>query len=669
MKYNFLFRFIVIFLFIPLLSFSQGIKDSSELLRHRFGIFGNYNYYLHTADFHQLPEVVICCPTFEKGEGKGYSFGFLYEYLYSSSISAIGRLKYSELSGEMTDDERKSALVDNKPANALIQHFLSTKLTMIGIESLVKIKLIDELSILGGFDFNFIINSHYNQYEKLIQPAVGKFDNGKRIRYEESGVLKEISILNSNLIGGFCYDLSFGVDNNFVISPEISFSYNFTPVVPNLIWNIHSAKAGLSFKYAPAPKKEIIFPEPMKPPTPQLPEPPAEEKKIDFSIKSVIGDSVSNRDEIDIEEFLSTRMNPLLNYIFFDSASSEIPPRYNKLSKVEALNYRIDTLMDKSELETYYDILNIVGKRLSDNPAGSIKLVGCNSNDGIETGNIDLSEKRVKNIAEYFNKVWNIKPTRIKIVAINLPVKYSNSNVPDGSAENRRVEIYSNENSILSPIEINDTINEIKQSELRFIPETNIIKFLDGQLEIEANGKTIKEISFQDYNPDKLVWIMNNVGTTESLKHVNQLNCKMTLRDLDMKTYTCEKPIKINKIRIKDKRISKISDKQINLFSLILYDFDSYTLNDKNIEMLNDVKKTLDKKSIVTFEGYTDKLGDEEYNMLLSVRRAKAAADAIQFENSKYVGFGKTKLLFDNEFPEGRFYSRTVKIRVETPIK
>lgn len=160
-----------------------------------------------------------------------------------------------------------------------------------------------------------------------------------------------------------------------------------------------------------------------------------------------------------------------------------------------------------------------------------------------------------------------------------------------------------------------------------------------------------------------------NDGTTNLLKQVNQLNCKMTLRDLDMKTYKNEKVIKINKIRIKDKRTAKLSDKQINLFSLILYDFDSFTLNDKNIEMLNDVKKSLDKKSTVTFEGYTDNLGEDEYNMLLSVRRAKAAADALQFENTRFEGYGETRLLFDNKYPEGRFYSRTVKIRVETPIK
>ncbi|MCL5992371.1 MAG: hypothetical protein M1419_09780, partial [Bacteroidetes bacterium] len=87
-------KFIIIFLFGTIVLSAQETKDSAEFIRHRFGVYGNYNYYLHTADFHQIPDVVNCCPIFNGGEGTGYSFGLLYEYVYSNSISAIGRLKY-----------------------------------------------------------------------------------------------------------------------------------------------------------------------------------------------------------------------------------------------------------------------------------------------------------------------------------------------------------------------------------------------------------------------------------------------------------------------------------------------------------------------------------------------------------------------------------------------
>ncbi|MCL5990875.1 MAG: OmpA family protein, partial [Bacteroidetes bacterium] len=617
----------------------------------------------------EIPDVVNCCPIFNGGEGTGYSFGLLYEYVYSNSISAIGRLKYQKLGGTLTNNETKSALVNNTPTNALVEHHLFTKFSILGIESLVKIKLTGELSFLGGFDFNIIVNSNYVQYEKLLQPATGNFDNGRRIRFETNGKIKDISIVNSSFIGGLCYDISFDEKNSFIISPEISAAYNFTPAVPNLIWNIHSAKAGLSIKYTPIPKEVRIIPEPIKPPEPKMPAPTQEENKVDFTIKSVVDNNEKDNAEIDIEEFLSTRMNPLLNYVFFDSASSEIPKRYKLINEEKTFNYSIDTLKDKSELETYYEILSIIGKRLQSHPGITIKLIGCNSNDGAEKNNIELSRKRAKNIGDYLTKVWKIKNDRIKIEARNLPEFFSNTSISEGSAENRRIELYSENQVILTPIEINDTINEIKQSEMRFVPESNMNKFLDGKLEIRANKKIIKVLAFSDKMPETIVWDLKNDADIDLMKQSNQLDCKMTIRDLDMKAYTNEKVIKINRIRIRDKRKAKLSDKQINLFSLILYDFDSYSLNEKNMEILNQIKNTLGKNSSITIEGYTDKLGEDEYNMLLSVRRAKAVSDALEFENSKFSGYGETKLLFDNDYPEGRFYCRTVKIRVETPIK
>ncbi len=343
--------------------------------------------------------------------------------------------------------------------------------------------------------------------------------------------------------------------------------------------------------------------------------------------------------------------------------------RYKLINEEKTFNYSIDTLKDKSELETYYEILSIIGKRLQSHPGITIKLIGCNSNDGAEKNNIELSRKRAKNIGDYLTKVWKIKNDRIKIEARNLPEFFSNTSISEGSAENRRIELYSENQVILTPIEINDTINEIKQSEMRFVPESNMNKFLDGKLEIRANKKIIKVLAFSDKMPETIVWDLKNDADIDLMKQSNQLDCKMTIRDLDMKAYTNEKVIKINRIRIRDKRKAKLSDKQINLFSLILYDFDSYSLNEKNMEILNQIKNTLGKNSSITIEGYTDKLGEDEYNMLLSVRRAKAVSDALEFENSKFSGYGETKLLFDNDYPEGRFYCRTVKIRVETPIK
>ena len=66
----------------------------------------------------------------------------------------------------------------------------------------------------------------------------------------------------------------------------------------------------------------------------------------------------------------------------------------------------------------------------------------------------------------------------------------------------------------------------------------------------------------------------------------------------------------------------------------------------------------------------TDKLGTDEHNLQLSQKRADMVKSAMPCNNAEIqsIGKGKTKL-HDNDVPEGRFYNRTVEVRVETPVK
>jgi outer membrane protein OmpA-like peptidoglycan-associated protein len=79
--------------------------------------------------------------------------------------------------------------------------------------------------------------------------------------------------------------------------------------------------------------------------------------------------------------------------------------------------------------------------------------------------------------------------------------------------------------------------------------------------------------------------------------------------------------------------------------------------------------------STVMIHGYTDIIGDEAYNLTLSLARAndvrnimatglsKAGRSDVKFE---VYGFGEDESLspFENKFPEERFYNRTVVIDI-----
>ena len=66
--------------------------------------------------------------------------------------------------------------------------------------------------------------------------------------------------------------------------------------------------------------------------------------------------------------------------------------------------------------------------------------------------------------------------------------------------------------------------------------------------------------------------------------------------------------------------------------------------------------------------GYSDRLGEAEHNLKLSTERAQNTAKELGVSVDNAQGGGENTELFDNNLPEGRFYSRTVSIVIETPI-
>jgi len=71
----------------------------------------------------------------------------------------------------------------------------------------------------------------------------------------------------------------------------------------------------------------------------------------------------------------------------------------------------------------------------------------------------------------------------------------------------------------------------------------------------------------------------------------------------------------------------------------------------------------------VRVAGYTDSLGNPNYNMDLSERRAHAVAtrlvqDGVAAENVSYIGFGAAHPIASNKTAEGRYQNRRVELEI-----
>lgn len=103
-----------------------------------------------------------------------------------------------------------------------------------------------------------------------------------------------------------------------------------------------------------------------------------------------------------------------------------------------------------------------------------------------------------------------------------------------------------------------------------------------------------------------------------------------------------------------------------------LFDFDKSEVKAEGKEMIKNASEIMNAKKlkgILSIEGHTDWTGDEEYNQILSEKRAKAVEEVfkenVTNENIKYEtkGYGETKPVADNKTKEGRAANRRVEMK------
>ncbi|HRP03041.1 MAG TPA: OmpA family protein [Candidatus Kapabacteria bacterium] len=374
-------------------------------------------------------------------------------------------------------------------------------------------------------------------------------------------------------------------------------------------------------------------------------------------------------EKIKIEEFASRQMRPLMPYIFFDDNSSEIPQRYIVYNTSnDAQNFKYSSLVGKSTIETYYQMLNIYGKRMADNPNEKIILSGYKSNQGKEKKNKAISKQRAEKIRDYFVNVWKIESSRIKIESGNLPKKASNDKDPLGAEENRRVEIFVDNWETMKPIQLDDTLRKITPEKIILKPTATADRGIANyQMKINNNFATMKDFAGTGSPSGEFVWDFANDPRTPKLK--NDLTYYIEVKDKDGSTYATDpKTLKLELLSIEEKRKNATKDTIINVYNLILFDFNKSTLDPTNKRITDIIKSEIPENAIVKVTGYTDMIGKEDYNLKLSTARAKSTADALNFKNTTYTGKGEYELLFDNSSPEGRYYCRTVVVEVRIPV-
>jgi outer membrane protein OmpA-like peptidoglycan-associated protein len=376
---------------------------------------------------------------------------------------------------------------------------------------------------------------------------------------------------------------------------------------------------------------------------------------------------------ITVEDAKSTEFFPLLNYLFFEKNSSDICSRYKLIKKDETVLFD-EKELPLDQLQIYSNILNIVGSRLTLYKDAQITLTGCNDNSKEELIQNNLSQLRAESVQNYLVNTWGVQKERIKIKYHNLPEKPSSSKNENGIEENRRVEIISDDSRILDVIEMKAISRIINPDKLQFnLFAKTSAPVKTWKLILKQDGVKVFEKENDGDIPSTYLWNASNDLQYNRKLRPSQFEFELYAKDEDGMEGT-SKIMKMPVIYTEQKNDTSRMKKQISKMSLVLFDFGSSSIGKRNESILRKIDNTVLNNSKLSVFGYTDSIGSAKGNLELSQRRADSFLNTIKkvlqpkTKDLSAQGYGEESPLYDNKYPEGRFYNRTCQLIIESKI-
>ncbi len=392
------------------------------------------------------------------------------------------------------------------------------------------------------------------------------------------------------------------------------------------------------------------------------------------SVTAITGAQEDGKDlgavkELRVEQFSMTSSKPLLPIIFFNDNSSVLPDRYKRIRSSDRENFALPSNPNASTLEVYATVLNIIGKRLIQNPTAKLVLTGCNADAGDEKGNTKLSAARAEAVSGYLQDVWKIQGKRIDVRQRNLPERSSAAVTPNGMAENRRVEIASETPEILAPMTYEYTGKIAAPSALNFALEiTTGVGLKQWEFEIQqlsgAAGTTLKDTSGGAIYPQRLTWRLNDEPATIPTSN-DPIAARLSAYDVN-NAQSPDAPVislPVKQYTLEQKRREGRPDIIIRNIELLAgtSSSDAQTMSTSAKDVAAKFASTLpaQAKLSAAFSHTKNESGTPSW--------ASAMGEAIKLP-ANALRSGKT-VTFDTTFPEARFYARSLNVRVETPAK
>jgi outer membrane protein OmpA-like peptidoglycan-associated protein len=687
-----------------------------EYLQFFAGGYAGLGVNLHTANFGALSGVPSCCPEYRDATSLFPSLGALIEIPITSLFRIEGRVGYASIGGTLESDEviGNEPVLDDGPVptpvrkDVTVKHVLEASIPMIVVEPTLGVRLFNNFWVNGGVRFGVMVAKGFDQSETLYSPEGYTFLDGSAVRNQVSQDIPQAQTLQMH--GSFALRYELFVSKRVSIVPEARYYVPLTNV-SDVDWAVQTFQMGAGIRYgiyAPRERIEIkdtvtvrdtMIVEKSSVRSDRLylaetteseshrdegdyryttttfkeqyiletPKPFSPGLSVDFV--AIENDVRRQVDSVRIEELDVIENFPLLPQIFYDSSSAEATrSKQYLLNEEQARDFRLIDLA-RNQIEVYRHMLNIVGHRMNRQPASRLTITGCTDNTNEELNNRELAQQRADQVKDYLVKVWRVEPNRIITKARLLPEQPANPRTEDGRAENRRVELESDDPTLLEPVEFKDRDLNVSPTDYRLNP--SVVDFSD----IAEWDVTIAQGANQLYaesgkgRPTPVRWDAGNNGSRPRTD--KPVVGTVTVRNAIGQTKSAADTLSVDYVTLQLMKSREEGGKLIERYSLIVFDYNSAKLNASNQRVMERVRSRIEPESKVTIIGYADRQGNPEYNRNLAERRCKEAQRVLGLSDSRVTikPIGSDQLIYDNDTPEGRSYSRTVQIEIETPLR
>jgi len=695
------------------------VNDSTgrtEYLRMLVGGYVGAGFNLHTANFGALPGVPSCCQEYKSATNIVPALGLLIEFPIMSDLHLQTRVGYTSLGGTLN----RSEVIGNEPVlgdgtvpggerrDVTVEHTLETDLPMIAVEPILGYRVIKNGWISAGLRAGFLLGTGFDQVETLISPDGYTFLDGNATRNAVSGDIPEANSLQMHASVGLGYELPIGTGMTLV--PEVRYYLPLTKIA-SVDWSVQTFQVGAAFRYGIyTPREPTIYrdtvyvrdttivqkaglnddatylaqttsvddvreegdeqfitttitesyvTETPKPFDPQL------------SVQFVAIDNGKRLlvDSIRIEELDVIESYPLLPQVFFDSTEASLATTQQMLLSTDQIrDYSKDYLL-RDQIWVYRNLLNIVGDRMRRNPTAKLTITGTTDNTGPEKNNLDLAEQRANAVKDYLTSAWGIEASRLSVKKRLLPESPANNSTDEGRAENRRVELASSDIEILEPIEFRERDLVISPTDFRLQPTVLDIEGIsEWEMKISQGMNHLYTESGMG-RPTPIRWDAGSEITSPT--NDKPVTGTVTVRNTLGQERSASDTLDVEYVTLQLMKAREEGGKRIERYSLIVFDYNSSDLNPANRRVMERIKSRIEADSKVKILGFADRSGNPEYNRSLARRRCLEAQRVLGLPDSRVTiePVGSDRLIYDNDTAEGRSYSRTVQIEVETPVR